>query len=92
MRIQAVGINRCIGAECHLHSAGEGVSDVLARGRHHGFGLDEQKVRDVISFGILQKPVGQVKRGHKIGAVLFHLRDARIVNVRAVLDGIHASL
>jgi hypothetical protein len=41
---------------------------------------------------VVAHPVGEVLRGDEIGAVLFHDSDSILVNVRTVLDGIHASL
>src|SRR5712691_12328670 len=46
----------------------------------------------MISFSIFQKPVTQIKCGHKVSAVFLHLGDSCIVNVRTVLDRIHARL
>src|SRR5207244_9781683 len=37
-------------------------------------------------------PVAQVLRWNQIGALLLHHGDAGVVNVRAVLNGVHASL
>src|SRR4029077_9762694 len=41
---------------------------------------------------VVYEPVAEVEGGDKIGAVLLHHRDGRIVDIRSVFDGIHARL
>ncbi len=68
------------------------MGDVLAGRGHHFFALCDQLRGNVQALSVGQKPVSQIQRRHQVGAVLLHLGDAGIVDVRAVLDGIHAGL
>ena len=81
-------IDRRIGPEPNLHAAGEGMRDVLARGRHDFLAFGEHRWGDVHFGRVFQEPVTEIQSWNEVRAMRLHGRDSGVIDVGTMLDGV----